>query len=200
MWTMQPLSAAERADFQQRFERRLAKVAAKTADVFAFKPVEQPPFMVNSALYWIFGLDPETLPEDYCNDPAVMMTFQERTYYDQIKEIDDDFVPYLMPWFGTIVAASAFGCKIEFPYKQDPAANPRFYPVQTPEDVKRLEIPDPEKDGLMPTVLDFLRYMKQHSFLPVGITDFQGPLTTANQLDGLRQADLPDARFAQPRP
>lgn len=184
MWTMQPLSAVERADFQQRFEQRLAKLAAKTTDVFAFKPVEQPPFMVNSAMYWIFGLDPETLPEDYCQDPAVMTTFQERTYYDQIKEIDDDFVPYLMPWFGTIVAASAFGCKIEFLYKQDPAANPRYYPVRTPEDVKRLEIPDPDKDGLMPTVLNFLRHMKQHSFLPVGITDFQGPLTTANQLMG----------------
>ena len=184
MWTMQPLSAVERADFQQRFECRLAKVAAKTADVFAFKPVEKPPFVVNGAMYWIFGLDPETLPEDYCQDPAVMTTFQERTYYDQIKEIDDDFVPYLMPWFGTIVAASAFGCKIEFLYKQDPAANPRYYPVQTPEDVKRLEIPDPDKDGLMPTVLKYLRHMKQHSFLPVGITDFQGPLTTANQLMG----------------
>ncbi len=183
-WTTEPLSAAERADFQRLFDQRLAKVEAKTADVFAFKPVKQPPFMVNSALYWIFGLDTETLPETYCEDPAVMTTFQERTYYDQVKEIDDDFVPYLMPWFGTIVAASAFGCKIEFPYKQDPAANPRFYPVQTADDIKQLQIPDPEKDGLMPKVLDFLRYMKQNSFLPVGITDFQGPLTTANQLMG----------------
>ena len=183
-WTTEPLSAAERADFQRLFNQRLAKVEAKTADVFAFKPVKQPPFMVNSALYWIFGLDTETLPETYCEDPAVMTTFQERTYYDQVKEIDDDFVPYLMPWFGTIVAASAFGCKIEFPYKQDPAANPRFYPVQTADDIKQLQIPDPEKDGLMPKVLDFLRYMKQNSFLPVGITDFQGPLTTANQLMG----------------
>jgi uroporphyrinogen-III decarboxylase len=183
-WTTEPLSAAERADFQRLFDQRLAKVEAKTADVFAFKPVKQPPFMVNSALYWIFGLDTETLPETYCEDPVVMTAFQERTYYDQVKEIDDDFVPYLMPWFGTIVAASAFGCKIEFPYKQDPAANPRFYPVQTADDIKQLQIPDPDQDGLMPKVLDFLRYMKGNSFLPVGITDFQGPLTTANQLMG----------------
>ena len=44
----------------------------------------------------------------------VMINFQERTYYDQIKEIDDDFVPYLMPWYGTIVTASALGCQIEY--------------------------------------------------------------------------------------
>lgn len=183
-WTTEPLSDAERADFRRRFDARLAKVAAKTDDVFAFKPVKAPPFMVNSALYWIFGLDPETLPDDYVTDPAVMTAYQERTYYDQVKEIDDDFVPYLMPWFGTVVAASALGCQIEFQPKMDPAANPRYYPVQSIEDVRRLEIPDPETAGLMPDVLKTLKYMKENSFLPVGITDFQGPLTTANQLMG----------------
>jgi uroporphyrinogen-III decarboxylase len=183
-WTTQPLTEAERADFRRRFDARLEKAANKTDDVFAFKEVKTPPFIVNSALYWVFGLDPDTLPDDYITDPAVMTAFQERTYYDQIKEIDDDFVPYLMPWFGTIVAASALGCQIEFQPKMDPAANPRYYPVQTVEDVHRLEIPDPDKAGLMPDVLRCLEYMKANSFLPVGITDFQGPLTTANQLMG----------------
>ncbi len=180
----QPLSPAERDDFRRRFEQRLAKVAAKTDDVFAFRKVDFPPYIVNSSLYWVFGLDTNTLPAAYFDDPAAMVNFQEQTYYDQIKSIDDDFVPYLMPWFGTIVAASAFGCQIEFYPKADPAANPRYYPVQKPEDVKKLRIPDPEKDGLMPRVLAFLRYMKANSFLPVGYTDFQGPLTTANQLLG----------------
>lgn len=180
----QPLTAAERDDFRQRFEQRVAKVAAKTDDVFAFKKVDFPPYIVNSSLYWVFGLDTNTLPAAYFDDPAAMVNFQEQTYYDQIKSIDDDFVPYLMPWFGTIVAASAFGCQIEFYPKADPAANPRYYPVQKPEDVKKLRVPDPAKDGLMPRVLEFLRYMKANSFLPVGYTDFQGPLTTANQLLG----------------
>jgi len=179
-----PLTDTEREDFHQRFEKRLEKVETKTADVFAFKEVDQPPYMVNGALYWLFGLDMDTFPENYFDDPAVMINFQERTYYDQVKEIEDDFVPYLVPWFGTAVAASALGCRVEFIPKQDPAANPRFYPIQKPEDIQKLQVPDPEKDGLMPKVLDFLRYMKTHSFLPVGMTDFQGPLTTANQLMG----------------
>ncbi len=184
MWTIQPLTAEERADFKQRFDLRLEKVKAKTDEVFTFKKVKSPPYIVNSALYWIFGLDTENLPEDYMTDPAVMTNFQERTYYDQVREIDDDFVPYLMPWFGTIVAASAFGCEIGWRPKQDPAADPRYYPVKTVEDIQNLEIPDPQKAGLMPKVLEFLQYMKTNSFLPVGITDFQGPLTTANQLMG----------------
>jgi uroporphyrinogen-III decarboxylase len=183
-WTTEPLSAEEIKEFKTLFEKRLDKVKAKTADVFAFKPVEQPPYIVNSSLYWVFGLDPETFPDAYFDDPAVMTTFQERTYYDQVKSIDDDFVPYLVPWFGTIVAASAFGCEIKYHPKQDPAADPRYYPVKTADDIKKLQVPDPDKDGLMPKVLDYLRYMRENSFLPVGITDFQGPLTTANQLMG----------------
>jgi hypothetical protein len=179
-----PLSPAERLDFQERFERRLDKVRARTADVFAFTPGAPPPVVVNSAFYHFFGLHPGCLPAGYYDDPAVMTHFQERSYYEQVCAVDDDFVPYLMPWFGTSVAASAFGSRVEFPPGLDPAADPRYYPVRTPQDIRRLAIPDPGKDGLMPKVLAFQRYMKAHSFLPVGITDCQGPLTTANQLMG----------------
>ena len=179
-----PLTAAERDEFQKLFEKRLEKVKASTAEVFAFRKVEQPPLIVNSALYTSFGTVPETFPDQHYDDAAVMTRYQERIYYDQVRNIDDDFVPYLMPWFGTVVTASAFGCHVEFPPGLDPAVNPRYYPVRTAEDVRKLQIADPERDGLMPKVLEFLRYMKANSFLPVGITDLQGPLTTANQLMG----------------
>ena len=59
-WTTEPLTVAERNDFRRRFDARVAKVAPKTADAFAFRDVKAPPFIVNSALYWIFGLDPDT--------------------------------------------------------------------------------------------------------------------------------------------
>src|SRR5579872_515767 len=178
------LSNIERDDFRSRFEKRLEKVKAKTADAFAFKEVEQPPIIVNSALYTAFGSNPETFPARYYDDPQAMTEFQERNCYEQLKDVDDDFVPYLMPWFGTAVTASALGCQVDFPPKLDPTVNPRHYPVRTPEDVRRLEIADPAKDGMMPRVLHFERWMRANSFLPVGITDFQGPLTTANQLMG----------------
>jgi hypothetical protein len=179
-----PLSPQEREDFRRLYDRRLAKVKPRMDAVFNLEDAGPPPFIVSSALFWVAGLDPDTFPDRYFEDPAVMTAFQERTYYEQVKEIDDDFVPYLMPWFGTGVAASAFGCQIDFPPKQDPAVSPYRYPVQTAGDVRKLRLPDPDRDGLMPMVLEFQRYMRAHSFLPVGITDLQGPLTTANQLMG----------------
>ena len=167
--------------------------------MFAFRKVDQPPFIVNSALYWVFGLDPETFPDTYFDDPAVMTRFQERTYYDQVKEIDDDFVPYLMPWFGTAVVASAFGSQIEFPPKQDPAVNPRYYPVQTPEDIRKLPIPDPESDGLMPKVLEFLALHEAEQLLTG--RDYRLPRAAhhCQSAHGLRQTNLPHARCARVR-
>jgi hypothetical protein len=76
-----------------------------------------------------------------------MLNFQEQTYYDQVKEIEDDFVPYVMPWFGTVVAASALGCQIEFIPKQDPAANPRYYPIQSARRYSRWNYRTREKMG-----------------------------------------------------
>lgn len=184
MSIINPLTPPEREDFQKLFNKRVAKVDTKVAEMYAFTPVDRPPFQVNGSFYHLFGMASNAIPDDYLTDPAVMMAFQERNYYEQVRAVDDDFVPTLIPWLGTAVVASAFGCKVKFPPKQDPAVDPFHYPVQNPEDIKKLVVPDPEKDGLMPIVLEYQRYMRANSFLPVGITDCQGPLTTANQLMG----------------
>jgi hypothetical protein len=59
-WTTFPLTPEERADFRRLFEQRLQKVEAKTAGAFAFKDVKEPPFIVNSAMYWISRNGPIT--------------------------------------------------------------------------------------------------------------------------------------------
>ena len=47
-WTTEPLTEAERSDFRCRFDTRLAKVAPKTAEAFAFRGIKTLPFIVNS--------------------------------------------------------------------------------------------------------------------------------------------------------
>jgi len=186
------------SDFQKRFETRLGGVKERTRQVFEFKEVDAPPFLVNSAFYHLFGTDPETIPDGYYDDPAVMTRFQEASFYEQITAVDDDFVPYLVPWFGTAVLSSALGAKVVYHEKADPSFDPTCFPIEDEDDIRNLEIADPEKDGLMPTVLQCIRFMKETSFLPVGITDCQGPLATANQLVGydkliFMMKDSPDA-------
>jgi len=51
-------------------------------------------------------------------------------------------------------------------------------------ELKDLRKPDTETDGLMPRVLNAIRLMRQRTDFPVGVTDCQGPLTTALQVLG----------------
>ena len=182
-----PLTAAELEDLRRLAEARTARVARLTDEVWAFRLLARPPIVAESAYYFTFGRRFEAIPENLFTDPAVMLAHQQRLAYDHLRNVDDDYVPYLLPWFGTGVLASAFGSKVTFSRAQDPAVDPSWYPVTSVEDIDNLRIPDPERDGLMPDVLRYLRHWREHATLPIGITDMQGPLVTANQLMGYDQ-------------
>jgi hypothetical protein len=153
-----------------------AKEQLKNA--FEFKNREAA-ILVNDVNYWTFGELQENIPEDYyLGSPEVSMNYQlnkiERHYANFEK---DCYIGFLHPWFGTGVLASGFGTPIIFNYKSDPAVD--ISKIETIDEVKRLELPDPEKDGIMPKVLESLRYYKKNCDLTIGVTDCQGPLTTA---------------------
>lgn len=143
---------------------------------------DQFPFVINNANYFVFGEAPEAIPDHYFQDPAVMYQRQVGQFQHHFDLIDDHYVPYLMPFMGTGVLCSAFGSRVEFIDKMDPAAT--GFIIDSEEQLDQLQPPDIEKDGLMPHVLKFLRYFKENSDIPVGITDCQGPLTSALQLIG----------------
>ncbi len=142
--------------------------------MFSFKKTSEPPYIVNAAPYWAFGSRPESFPAGYYDDPAVMTRFQERSYYEQMRAIDDDFVPYLMPWFGTAVTASAFGCRWISSRQNGPCGKPRTVSrCRVLGDIKRLQIPDFEKDGLMPLVLNSFVTCARIVFCPWGSRIFR---------------------------
>lgn len=151
-------------------------------DAYNFRDVKDIPFLFNTANYFSFGYPPEEVPVDY-------YTSRESQYNNQIGQferhyelIDDNFVPYLMPWFGTGVTASAFGVPVKFFEDKDPSTE--YGIVNAPEDIDRLRVPDPTRDGLMPRVIEQIEYYMRHSKLPIGFTDNHGPLTLAVQIIG----------------
>ena len=61
--------------------------------------------------------------------------------------------------YSVAVEPSALGAPVRFP----PNASPQVEPfLRTPEDVSRLEPPDPHKAGLMPKALETISYMLEH--------------------------------------
>lgn len=132
------------------------------------------PIIVWPLHYIVFGTTPESVPPDLFDTPARLMEFQERVCDAHLATVDDDFIPYLTPYYGTGVLASAFGVTTHFASGRDPSAGPPC--IETPADVARMRIPDPECDGLMPRVLQCAAYMRDHGAYPVALTDSQSPL------------------------
>ena len=127
----------------------------KIERAFRHEPVrraEDVPILIGTPCYFCTGSRDK--PRDYFDNPASMLAYQQQGYEQHLRRVDDDLVPYFMPWFGTGVLASAFGCDVTFP--DDASADPAGgLPVITdPADVLAMKPPDPRRDGLMPRVLE----------------------------------------------
>lgn len=168
---------------QKKFKEQDAQSKEKLLRTFQFKNKEAT-VIINDVNYWTFGELKEDIPEKYySNDPSVSMDYQIKKmirHYDNFP--DDSYIGFLHPWFGTGVLASSFGTPIVFNPKADPAVD--LSTINSIEEVKKLEIPVPGEDGIMPMVVKAIEHYKSNCDLVVGVTDCQGPLTTALSIVG----------------
>jgi corrinoid protein of di/trimethylamine methyltransferase len=173
---------------------RHAKMA-RTLRLADLNTPEDLPVQVNTPCYFAFGS--RNVPEDYFSNPASMVAYQADGYERHLRAVQDDFIPYFMPWFGTGVLASAFGCPIGLAPGpgNDPAVTGPC--VTSPAQAARLKLPDPHRDGWMPRVLDTIDYALSESDLPPGLTDMQGPLDTLGLMCG--QAQLYEWMYREPK-
>jgi uroporphyrinogen-III decarboxylase len=165
--------------------RRFDAAAARIADAYRHAPTDRPPVVIQDANYFLMGEVPNAIPDDYFEEGAFssQVNRQVAKIRAHLERFDDDYIPFLFPWYGTGVVPSALGCSILFQPKEEPAVE---VPVVTsPEQVKRLVPPDPYRDGLMPRVLRCIDYMRANSDLPVSFTDNQGPFNIALNLVGV---------------
>jgi hypothetical protein len=153
---------------------RFVAAQSRIRAAFALADPVDPPVMVWPFHYIACGCDPERLPPDLFESPAAMTEFQTRFCEEHLAAVDDDFQPYLTPYLGTGILASGFGCHMHFAPGRDPSvAAPCITSVA---DAARLKMPDPERDGAMPRVLELAAYMRAHGPYPVSLTDSQSPL------------------------
>jgi hypothetical protein len=155
----------------------------KIKEAFRFENSEAP-YVINDVNYWLFGDLPEIIPDEYCGeDPSIMFNQQIlkiKRHYETYQ--NDCYSGFLMPWFGTGVLASGFGTEVRYLPKMDPAVE--MSAMVDANEIDALVMPDPCKDGQMPRVLSAIDYFKENCDLPVGVTDCQGPLTTALSIVG----------------
>jgi hypothetical protein len=166
----------------QRYAQRLAVSYSRIEDVYRHRDNGVVPFQVADVNYWLSGETPALIPDDYFTDCQAMLDYQVQKIERHMLAYDDDYIPFLFPWYGTGVIPSALGARILFQPKMDPAVDGTV--ISRPEEIGKLTLPDPARDGLMPRVLETIRYFRAHSDLPISFTDPQGPFTTALTLAG----------------
>jgi uroporphyrinogen-III decarboxylase len=166
---------------RERFARALSRID----DAYRHVETDMPPIVIQDANYSLTGEDPDTIPDDYFLEGAfaTQLDRQVGRILAHLDRFDDDYIPFLLPWYGTVVVPSALGCSIMFQPKEEPAVRGAI--ITRPEDVRSLVPPDPHRDGLMPRVLRCIDYMHANSDLPVSFTDNQGPFNIALNLVGV---------------
>lgn len=162
---------------------RIQAARTKQAEAFALVEQARPAVALYCGTHLAFGVKPEHIPSDYFSNPESMTRHQLSRLAARFEHLPpDDYVPHLLPWYGTGVLASAFGAEIHYLDGSDPAVKEPC--ITSLDDILRLEPPDPYKSGQMPLVLETIDCMKASSDLPVSVTDTQGVLATCCLLCG----------------
>ncbi|MBI2907515.1 MAG: hypothetical protein HYX92_07680 [Chloroflexi bacterium] len=131
--------------------------------------------------------------QEYCGLNARQYFSDPETMLDAQLKVRGRFygLPHLSPSFFPGLQASALGCDVSWP--KDAAGGIQVKPiVRDLEDTRRLRLPDPFRDGLMPTALSFAERFLQHvrgqDDIIVDLQDGMGPFDLACLLRGSEKA------------
>jgi uroporphyrinogen-III decarboxylase len=167
----------------KKYQTRISQSYDRIKAVYEFADYKEPPVLIGDFNYWIEGEIPGATPSDYFSNPKSMLDFQIQKINIHMASIDDSYIPFLMPWYGTTVVPSAFGSKVVYKPNGDPVLSGAI--ITKPGQINDLMIPNPETDGQMAEVLQTIDLMRSETDLPIGITDAQGPLNIALSLVGI---------------
>lgn len=110
----------------------------------------------------------------------------EQIYANNIRYVEQqlaldwtDELPYLEPWIGTGIYATAFGCDYKWRDDNAPDVHYRFHKI---EEVRGIEKPDYRQSAVMQMALDCIDTFLERTCggLPICLTDTQSPFDTAS--------------------
>ncbi|MBQ2895476.1 MAG: hypothetical protein IJE26_02060, partial [Oscillospiraceae bacterium] len=131
----------------------------------------------------------------YCGVNNIDFFVRPEVWFDCYRKIKADFpdVIFLPDWwaeYGMAAEPSGFGCKVEFFENNLPTVFHIIDDIEDGDAIRRLQLPNPKKSGLMPLLLNLQRYMQpriQELGEEIRIVSARGPLTIASHLVGLTE-------------
>jgi len=159
-----------------------SKIRIKKAFNYENNDFSKVPLVLQTNSYWLTGHAPEEIPDDYYENPESMLKFQLAGIQEHLEKVDDDYIPYLMPWYGVSLIPGVFGSEVVFPKKSDPSCT--VFGIKKLEDINKINKPDFENNPLTKKVLETIKYFRKNSDYPVGVTDMQGTLDCISLIVG----------------
>ena len=148
----------------ERYAERVAASYARIEDVFRHRDNGVVPFQVADVNYWLSGETPALIPDDYFTDCRVDASYQVKKIERHMETYDDDYIPFLFPWYGTGVIAVGTG-RARSSSSRRWTRRSQGTVINSPEHVRRLSLPDPQQgwpdaaglgdDPLLPRTLRF---------------------------------------------
>ncbi len=113
-----------------------------------------------------------------CSSVELIMANNLALFADKVNLDWTDELPYLEPWAGVGVYASAFGCEYLWRENEAPATHYRY--LSLPE-AEGIAYPDWQQNPIMQMVLDTIDLMNERTGgrLPIALTDTQSSFDTA---------------------
>lgn len=152
-------------DLIKRYQDRRAELLPKLQ---AFERGDQP-FLVVQA----------TQLDVYTNCRTVADIYDSNVrFFERQLSVKSDWLPYLEPWMGTGIYASAFGCKYHWREGDSPAVHYKYHSLSEIADIPEPRIEDSEE---MMQVLDTIRHFREQTSdqIPIALTDTQSANDTA---------------------
>jgi uroporphyrinogen decarboxylase len=169
-------------------------------EVVSFKIPDQVPVMpgiTDHYSLWLAaankGVPPESLAKAFYTDYKASFSMQMEVLksFPEVKTWPGPF-----PIMAAYAPLSGLGCTFGFPENAPPGVT--SHAIQKPEDIEKLKVPDPKKDGLMPGALEAVDYMhkntpsdlKRNYGYVEGVVLSLGPTDVAGQLMGFDQFNI----------
>ncbi|UCB45828.1 MAG: hypothetical protein JSV25_16775 [Spirochaetota bacterium] len=132
---------------------------------------------------WIDDFSQYTLREQ-CEDGLKQFETMVNCANRCLRNLPDDYIPYVRIWPGYMTIATMFGMEIYWSDDPNQAPGTKGHIIEVMDDVYNLKMPDAKKDGLMPHNLKWLSYADKNLPKDVYIAgiDLGGPLNTAKDL------------------
>lgn len=170
--------------FLEKYKDRVKRSKKVLENCYKNADLKNIPLLFNiSPYYFIKSNRIET--KKYFSSPLSALETQLKSIEDRLEVIEDDYVPYLNPYYGVCALASGFGGRVTFYDDKDPWLNE--YVINDFKDIDKLKKPDPKNAGLLINVFDLMKTWRREvgDRIPLGHTDMQGPISIGIDLMGV---------------